>query len=106
MRTIVALLSFTFTFLTVPGSLVGQDASAGDPTPAHWTTHHSIRVGDQTVEYDATVGSIILRDGDEKATAEMYYTAYTRSGVTELSHRPVLFAYNGGPGRTILTTRN
>jgi carboxypeptidase C (cathepsin A) len=96
MRTIVALLYVTF--FTVPGTLVGQDAPAPDPAPAHWTTHHSIRVGDQTVEYDATVGSIILRDGDEKAIAEMYYTAYTRSGVTELSHRPVLFAYNGGPG--------
>jgi len=96
MRTAVALL--VLAPLMIPRALPAQEAGPQDPTPADWTTHHSIQVGGETVEYDATVGSIILRDSDEKAIAEMYYTAYIRSGVADVSRRPLMFAYNGGPG--------
>jgi carboxypeptidase C (cathepsin A) len=75
-----------------------EKASAPEPTPARYDSHHSIKIGAETVEYDARVGSIILRDDKEKPTGEMYYTAYTRSGVTDKSHRPIMFSYNGGPG--------
>ncbi len=75
----------------------GKSASI-EVQPARYDTHHSIRIGNQTLEYDARVGSIILRDDDEKPIAEMYYTAYTKSGVSDTSRRPVLFSYNGGPG--------
>jgi len=95
MRTLVALF---LAVLLSPPDLPAQANPGPDPAPARWTTHHTIRVGGETVEYDATVGSIILRDAQEKAIAEMYYTAYFRSGVVDPGHRPILFAYNGGPG--------
>ncbi|MFO8175944.1 MAG: hypothetical protein R6T96_16790 [Longimicrobiales bacterium] len=95
MRTPLALLLI---LLLVPSALPAQDASLSDSTPAEWTTHHSIRVGGETVEYDATVGSIILRDDEEEPTAEIFFTAYFRSGVADVSRRPIIFAYNGGPG--------
>jgi carboxypeptidase C (cathepsin A) len=95
MRTPVLLL---LALIPVSANLRAQDAGSPEPTPADWTTQHTIRVGGETVSYDATVGSIILRDGDEKPIAEMYYTSYVRSGVTDASRRPILFAYNGGPG--------
>lgn len=95
MRTLVALF---LAVLLSPPDLPAQANRGPDPAPARWTTHHTVRVGGETVEYDATVGSIILRDAQEKAIAEMYYTAYFRSGVVEPGHRPILFAYNGGPG--------
>ncbi len=86
--------------LAVPVSLSGQGArdSAAAPEPAHWKTHHSIVVDGKTVEYDAVVGSIILRDKDQKPIAEVYYTSYTRTGVKDESKRPIMFSYNGGPG--------
>ncbi len=86
--------------LTVPSALRAQSAhdSSAAPTPAHWKTHHSIVVDGQTIDYDAVVGSIILRDSEQKPIAEVYYTAYTRTGVKDESKRPILFAYNGGPG--------
>lgn len=95
MRSSLALL---LALLSGPVALPAQDAPPGDPTPANWTTHHSIRVGGETVEYDATVGSIILRDDKEEPTAEIYYTAYFRSDVPDAGGRPIMFAYNGGPG--------
>lgn len=91
-------LAFLLFLLLIPGSLPAQDQTAPDPASSQWTTHHSIRVGDATVEYDAVVGSIILRNRQEEPTAEMYYTAYFRSGVEDAGQRPVVFAYNGGPG--------
>jgi carboxypeptidase C (cathepsin A) len=73
-------------------------ASAQEPKPANWTTRHSIQVAGQSVEYEATVGSIILRDTAEKATGELFYTAYFRTNVPNRAARPVVFSYNGGPG--------
>ena len=76
-------------------------ASAPDttaPAEVHVTTQHSVTIGGQRVDYDATVGTIILRNNNNEPTGELYYTAYTRRGVTDVSHRPLMFAYNGGPG--------
>ena len=69
-----------------------------DPQPARYESHHSIRVGSETVEYDAVVGSVILRGGDGEANAELFYTAYFRTGVEDQPSRPIMFSYNGGPG--------
>jgi len=87
----------------VPGSLAAQDeapaaAPVADPTPSRWESSHSIVVGGETVAYDAVVGSIVLRDDKEDATAELFYTAYFRTNGQSASERPVIFAYNGGPG--------
>ena len=95
-------IAFTLLILapTLSPRLGGQETSHPqfDPIPARYESHHSIRVGDETVEYDAIVGSIFLRDEAEKATAELFYTAYFRTGVDDQSPRPVMFSYNGGPG--------
>jgi carboxypeptidase C (cathepsin A) len=81
-----------------PAATAAEKGPASEPTPARYDSHHSIKIGAQTVEYDARVGSIILRDDDEKPIGELYYTSYTKSGVTDKSHRPIMFSYNGGPG--------
>lgn len=51
-----------------------------------------------TIDYTATAGTLILRDGDDKPIASMGYVAYTRNGVRDPATRPVTFAFNGGPG--------
>ncbi len=69
-----------------------------DAKPAHTVTHHTATIGGQRVDYEATLGSIILRDDEGNPTAEVWYTAYTRTGAGDGARRPVTFAYNGGPG--------
>ncbi len=69
----------------LPSALTAQQTE--DPEPADWTTHHSIQLGGQTVEYDATVGSVILRDEKEAATAELFYTAYLRTNAPDRARR-------------------
>lgn len=99
MKKFIALALLIVTSTLIPG-LGAQEPSHPflDPQPAHYASHHSIRVGGEVVEYDAIVGSIILRDAHEKATAELFYTAYFRTGVEDQGPRPVMFSYNGGPG--------
>ncbi|MHB1864470.1 MAG: S10 family peptidase [Gemmatimonadaceae bacterium] len=78
------------------GAMAAMHAPA--PKEVHVTTEHSITIGGQRVDYDATVGSIILRDAKNEPTGELYYIAYSKRGVTDESRRPLMFAYNGGPG--------
>lgn len=61
-------------------------------------TEHSISLNGQTLKYTAVAGTLVLRKEDGTPTASMFYTAYTKDDVTDLSKRPVTFAFNGGPG--------
>ncbi|HEY2624011.1 MAG TPA: peptidase S10 [Dyella sp.] len=80
------------------------DAGTGDkkadvdlpPLPADKTIRQSIKVGGRTLSYEATVGVIPVRNAKGKKIAEVVYTAYTVPGNDP--HRPVTFAFNGGPG--------
>ncbi|HKO16939.1 MAG TPA: hypothetical protein VJU87_11920 [Gemmatimonadaceae bacterium] len=75
--------------------------AASGPAPTseeRVTTTHTATIGGQRIEYDATVGNILLRDTADVPIASIFYTAYTRRGVRDLAHRPIMFAYNGGPG--------
>jgi carboxypeptidase C (cathepsin A) len=72
-----------------------------EPAPAKEessVTDHSIKLGSQTIPYKATVGSILLKNDKDENEALIFYTAYTRSDVKDLSQRPIAFLYNGGPG--------
>lgn len=61
-------------------------------------TQHSVEIGGQQIDYDATAGTMILENGKGEAIAEWGYIAYTKRGVNDPSSRPVTFVFNGGPG--------
>jgi carboxypeptidase C (cathepsin A) len=60
------------------------------------TIHQTIRLNGKPFNYDATVGSIKVRDAKGKVIGEVVYTAYVVPGSDP--KRPVTFAFNGGPG--------
>jgi carboxypeptidase C (cathepsin A) len=99
--TLVLLLS---TLLALPFAAHGQADDAPPPptkeevAPAASITRHSVRIDGVQVQYEATVGWLIMRDEDAKPIARFGYTAYTRQGVDDPSRRPIMFAFNGGPG--------
>jgi carboxypeptidase C (cathepsin A) len=66
------------------------------PMSADKTVKQSVRIGDRVIAYDATVGTIPVRDEKGRVIADVTYTAYTVPGGD--THRPVTFAFNGGPG--------
>ncbi len=61
------------------------------------TTPHSLNLEKGKLEYMATVGSLNLCDENGDATAEVFFTAYTKTGEIP-SKRPITFCFNGGPG--------
>jgi len=69
-------------------------------------TQHTATVAGQTIPYTVTCGRIVLKEESEgqgesegeKPKASIFFIAYTRDGVEDLSRRPITFSFNGGPG--------
>ena len=78
------------------------EAQAPAPKPESSVTRHSLVIDGKRIEYTATAGTLIVRNGKDQPYASMGYVAYTKDGVTDPSTRPITFAYNGGPGSSSL----
>ena len=61
-------------------------------------THHSIVIDNKNINYTGIAGTINIRDNNDSVTASIDYFAYILDNVKDVSHRPISFAYNGGPG--------
>ena len=86
------LTAFTFAVALTAYSAFSQ------PMPRVAVTHHTGHFNGQTVDYTATVAESFLHDAKGAPTASVITIAYVREGVADPSKRPVLFAFNGGPG--------
>ncbi len=75
-----------------------QEAGSTAADLQRWESRHAIDVGGATVEYDAVIGGIVLENDEGASAAELYYTAYFRTNGVPARDRPLVFAYNGGPG--------
>ena len=102
MRTKLLLIFFLTIF---SGVVLSQDEKNGDSKPeaeepkaASSITSHQVRIDGITVRYTAVAGTLILKDDDGDPLATFGYTAYLKDGVADLADRPIMFAFNGGPG--------
>ena len=73
----------------------GKDADLLPAEPV--ITQHTGRFNGETVSYTAEVGWIPIRD-DGKVVAKMEYVVSTKNDVTDVSKRPLIISFNGGPG--------
>jgi carboxypeptidase C (cathepsin A) len=94
---LILALSLSFAAVAQEAPNDAADAAA-TAEPKSSVTTHQITIGGETVRYEATAGWLIVNDANEKPAAKFGYTAYVRQGVSDPSLRPVMFAYNGGPG--------
>ncbi len=67
-------------------------------------THHTAHIGGQMIAYTANAATYIIRDDSGAPKATMFFVAYTKDGVSDVSKRPISFIYNGGPGSASLFT--
>jgi carboxypeptidase C (cathepsin A) len=74
------------------------DVAAAPVKEARVVTHHTITVDGKPTGYDATAGTLTLRDDQGKPTASMFYVGYVADSGAGDHRRPVTFFYNGGPG--------
>ena len=96
---------------TAPG------AAPPEPPERLVTTEHRLVLGERTLAYTATCGTLLLREYDnrgdhggdgsdtsqgkrsgDRPRAHLFFTAYTLKGVSKSEARPVTFSFNGGPG--------
>src|SRR5579862_6491961 len=61
-------------------------------------TDHTVKIGGQILPYRATAATLLLKDEKGEPTGSLFYVAYTRTDLKDLSRRPLAFVYNGGPG--------
>ena len=65
-----------------------------------WERSHGRVLGGVQLRYDSVVDHVKLRGDGDQDLAELFYTAYfavDEDGARDPS-RPLVFAYNGGPG--------
>ena len=86
------------------GSQGKQKERPAVPEEKSVVTHHSARIGGQTINYTATAATYNIKADDGTVKATMFYVAYTKDGVADPGKRPVSFVYNGGPGSASLFT--
>ena len=55
-------------------------------------------INGKDIPYAAISEDFLLTDNEGKQEATVFMYTYERKGVTNKNNRPVLFAYNGGPG--------
>ena len=67
--------------------------------PADPITHESsITINGKSVPYKVSTGKLQLKQDDGKARASIFHVSYVRTDVKDPATRPVMFAFNGGPG--------
>lgn len=67
------------------------------PEPKVWTSRHQIRIDGKAIDYEATTGTLLMKNEKDEPIALFGFTAYVRQGQDGRT-RPIVFAYNGGPG--------
>ncbi|HEX4172383.1 MAG TPA: hypothetical protein VHY82_07890, partial [Acetobacteraceae bacterium] len=65
--------------------------------PAEVTTHHTIDLPGRTLRFAATAGALPLSGENNAPRAELAFVAFQLEDANA-AHRPVTFAFNGGPG--------
>ena len=62
------------------------------------SSNGTVTIAGAEISYTATTGKIQLKDDDGKAKASIFYISYVRDKTENQADRPVMFAFNGGPG--------
>lgn len=84
------------------GGADGKKPAAEPPKAEQSVTQHSISIGGKPISYNATAGTLLVRNEKDEPTAAMGYVAYIQRDSGEAGRRPITFAYNGGPGSSSL----
>lgn len=83
--------------LSLPFVFALVNAASAQFPPTVTTTNHTMETVGGKLSYTATVGTMPIADSNNAVQANMFFASYTKSGADPKT-RPIIFAYNGGPG--------
>jgi carboxypeptidase C (cathepsin A) len=75
-----------------------KPAEAPAPAAPPVIREGSVTIDGKKIPYKVTTGKIQIEDDDGKPRASIFSVSYVRSDVKDPTSRPVMFAFNGGPG--------
>jgi carboxypeptidase C (cathepsin A) len=84
--------------ILLPWRAAAEDKVAKQVEEKVFRTQHTVDLGGQKVAYTAVAGTLVLRNEEGAPRASVFSVAYLRDGVKDPAARPVMFAFNGGPG--------
>ena len=84
-----------------------KDGKLADALPvrslAPSITRHRIVIGGKSISYTATAGTMLIHNEERQPIGQIGYIAYTRDDQGSVAaRRPLMFAFNGGPGSSSL----
>jgi len=94
---IIAAVALALAVPVVAAPVMATESPA-QRQPLVAVTHHVGEFDGQEVPYTATVRENFLNGPDGRAEASLVTIAYVRDGTVDPAQRPVIFAFNGGPG--------
>ncbi|NNM31365.1 MAG: peptidase S10, partial [Akkermansiaceae bacterium] len=62
------------------------------------TRNASVTIDGEEIDYKVTAAKLVLKKDNGDPRASVFHVSYERTGVKKLKDRPVVFAFNGGPG--------
>jgi carboxypeptidase C (cathepsin A) len=62
------------------------------------TRDGSVTIAGKKIDYQVTTAKLLLKKDDGSPRASVFHVSYLKKDAGDLSKRPVLFAFNGGPG--------
>ncbi len=80
-----------------PAAPASQPAAAPVPEAHTSVTPHHLTLGGAALAYTATAGTMLMTNDEDEPVALFGFTAYVKDG-SDRASRPMVFAYNGGPG--------
>ena len=95
---IAILLTASFSFAA--DTKEGKDEKP-EPEAKQYVTEHEARIGGKNIEYTVTAGTMLMSNDKDEPRALIGFTAYVAKG-KDAGKRPIMFAYNGGPGSASL----
>jgi carboxypeptidase C (cathepsin A) len=75
-----------------------QEVTAPTPAVEPVSREASAEIDGKKIPYRVTAGKLTLKADDGKDQATIFHVSYVRTDSKDPSNRPVMFAFNGGPG--------
>ncbi len=96
MKQLTAIL-ITFVSLSLLAAEAPKPKDKKLPEAKVYQSEHSITLGGKKIKYQATAGTLLIKNKKDESIALFGFTAYVKNQESS-SKRPIVFAYNGGPG--------
>ena len=95
----IFLLLTVLLLMTIPmSSQEIKDSVKVVQAPKSFITNHTGVFGGKTIMYKATAKELHLKNDKGEPIASIWSVAYAQEGNKDMTKRPVIFVFNGGPG--------